>query len=102
MTLAKLSVLVLEDDEGMQSQYRWLLADYRIFPARSRAEAKQIARSELPALAIVDLGLPPDPDGITEGLAAVGDVVDVSPATKVIVVTGNEALDGASRAVAAG
>jgi len=102
MSIAQLNVLILEDDEGLQAQYRWLLDDYRVFPARNRAEAKEIVRNERPALAVVDLGLPPDPDGIAEGVAAVVDILQLNPATKVIVVTGNESLDGANRAVAAG
>src|ERR1043165_3273863 len=102
MSIAQVNVLILEDDEGLQAQYRWLLDDYRVFPARNRAEAKEIVRNERPALAVVDLGLPPDPDGIAEGVAAVVDILQLNPATKVIVVTGNESLDGANRAVAAG
>ncbi len=102
MRTGKLDVLVLEDDEGLQAQYRWLLSDYQVLSARTRAEANEIARAQRPALAVVDLGLPPDADGMTEGLAAVSDILGVNPGTKVVVVTGNESLDGANRAVAAG
>jgi two-component system NtrC family response regulator len=97
-----LGILVVEDDEGLRSQYRWLLSDYRVFPARDRAEAKRLLERERPALSIVDLGLPPDPDGASEGLATVAEILEAAPETKVIVVTGNESRESASRAVAAG
>lgn len=102
MSEPKRGILVLEDDEGLRSQYRWLLSDYRVFEAGDRGAAKDIASRERPGIAIVDLGLPPDPDGATEGLAAVNDLLEAVPETKVIVVTGNEAREHASRAIAAG
>ena len=66
MKSAKLAVLVVEDDEGLRSQYRWLLSDYRVLPAKNRIEAMEIAGRERICLALVDLGLPPDPDGSAE------------------------------------
>jgi two-component system NtrC family response regulator len=95
-------VLVLEDDEGLRSQYRWLLSDYRVLEAGDRETAKEIAVRERPGLAIVDLGLPPDPDGASEGLAAVVELLEIAPETKIIVVTGNESREHASRAIASG
>ena len=38
----------------------------------------------------LDLGLPPDPDGASEGLAALTELREIVPATKVIIATGNE------------
>ncbi|HTK78898.1 MAG TPA: PEP-CTERM-box response regulator transcription factor [Rhizomicrobium sp.] len=102
MSEPDLGILIVEDDEGLRSQYRWLLSDYKVLPARDRAEAKLLLQRERPALSIVDLGLPPDPDGANEGLAAVADILEASPETKIIVVTGNESREYASRAVAAG
>jgi two-component system NtrC family response regulator len=98
----KLVVLVLEDDEGLRSQYRWLLSDYHVLESGDRVAARKIALRERPAIAIVDLGLPPDPDGASEGLAAVTELLEAAPETKVIVVTGNESREHASRAVASG
>jgi two-component system NtrC family response regulator len=102
MSQSKIKVLVLEDDEGLRSQYRWLLSDYHVLTAGERREARRIADKELPAIAIVDLGLPPDPDGATEGLAAVTELLGAVAEIKVIVVTGNESREHASRAIAAG
>ncbi len=65
-------------------------------------EAVAIFARERPAVAIADLGLPPDPDGATEGLKAVSDFLDLSPTAKVIVVTGNDNREHAVKAVASG
>ncbi|HEX4159692.1 MAG TPA: PEP-CTERM-box response regulator transcription factor [Rhizomicrobium sp.] len=96
------AILVVEDEEGLRSQYRWLLADYRVLEAGERSTAKEIMLRDRPGIAIVDLGLPPDPDGASEGLAAVSELLDAAPETKIIVVTGNESREHASRAIAAG
>ncbi|HEX4081209.1 MAG TPA: PEP-CTERM-box response regulator transcription factor [Rhizomicrobium sp.] len=102
MSGGKPGVLVLEDDEGLRSQYRWLLSDYQVLESGDRAAARKIALRERPGIAIVDLGLPPDPDGASEGLAAVTELLEAAPETKIIVVTGNESREHASRAIAAG
>jgi two-component system NtrC family response regulator len=50
----------------------------------------------------LDLGLPPDPDGITEGFAALDSILSLKPQTKVIVATGHGAHESALRAIASG
>jgi len=102
MTTQQAKVLILEDDEGLRTQYRWLLSHYDVYVAGDRAEAVAIFARERPAIAIADLGLPPDPDGATEGLKAVSEFLDLSPTAKVIVVTGNDNREHAVKAVASG
>jgi len=102
MTTQQAKVLILEDDEGLRTQYRWLLSHYDVYVAGDRAEAVAIFARERPAIAIADLGLPPDPDGATEGLKAVSEFLDLSPSAKVIVVTGNDNREHAVKAVASG
>ena len=53
MSGEKLGLLIVEDDEGLRSQYRWLLSDYRVMEADNRTQAREIAAREHPALAIV-------------------------------------------------
>ena len=70
---------------------------------RARARKPPISSDKDPApVAIVDLGLPPDPDGASEGLAILADILAVAPATKVIIATGNETREHALRAIALG
>jgi two-component system NtrC family response regulator len=102
MTEQKQKVLILEDDEGLRTQYRWLLAAHTVFVAGTRADAVEIFKKECPIVVIADLGLPPDPDGASEGLAAVDNFLGHAPVAKVIVVTGNENREHAVRAIASG
>ena len=55
-----------------------------------------------PPVVTVDLGLPPDPDGATEGLATLQQILALAPDTKVIVVTGNQDRANAVKAVGMG
>ena len=102
MSEPRANILVLDDDEGVRTQYRWLLSQYNIYAAGTRPEAVEIFERERPAVAIVDLGLPPDPDGATEGLATVEQLLKIAPEAKIIVVTGNENREHAVKAIASG
>jgi two-component system NtrC family response regulator len=98
----KPKLLILEDDDGLRRQYRWALSDYNLQLSDSRAQALELMRRERPPLVIVDLGLPPDPDGATEGLAALEGVLAMAPETKVIVASGNESREHALKAISLG
>ena len=50
----------------------------------------------------LDLGLPPDPDGVSEGFAALETILALKPETKVIVASGHGARESALRAIASG
>ena len=102
MSEDKPKLLILEDDDGLRRQYKWALSDYTLFLSGTRAEALELFRIERPPLAIVDLGLPPDPDGATEGLAALEGILALAPETKIIVASGNESRAHALRAVSLG
>jgi len=95
-------LLIVDDDTGLLRQLRWAFSDHRVHPAGTRQEAIDIARNESIAVAIVDLGLPPDPDGASEGLATLSQILAIAPATKVIVASGNETREHALRAIALG
>ncbi len=98
----KSRMLILEDDEGLRRQYRWALSEYELMLASAREEALTLARGTPPQVAIVDLGLPPDPDGASEGLAALEGLRQLAPDCKVIIATGNEAREHALRSIALG
>ncbi len=102
MTEEKPKLLILEDDEGLRRQYRWALTDYALLLSGTREEALDLMRIEQPPVAIVDLGLPPDPDGASEGLAALEAILAMAPETKVIVASGNESREHALKAISIG
>jgi two-component system NtrC family response regulator len=102
MASDKTRMLILEDDEGLRRQYRWALSDYDLLLASTREEALTLVRGASPAVAVIDLGLPPDPDGATEGLAALEALRQLVPDCKVIIATGNENREHALRSIALG
>ena len=98
----KRKLMIVEDDVGLQRQLRWNFEDYEVHTASNRDEAMQYLVDMKPPVVTVDLGLPPDPDGATEGLATVEKILSAAPDTKVIVVTGNEEREHALKAISLG
>jgi two-component system NtrC family response regulator len=95
-------LLIVEDDPGLQRQLRWAYDGYQVFIAGDRDEALDVLRAEEPPVVTLDLGLPPDPDGITEGMAVLAAILAEQPGTKVIVASGHGDRNSARRAIAEG
>ncbi len=95
-------LLIVEDDPGLQRQLRWAYEDYQLFIAGDRQEAIDMLRAEAPDVVTLDLGLPPDPDGTSEGFATLADILKIKPDTKVIVASGHGARESALGAIAGG
>ncbi|MEN2711175.1 PEP-CTERM-box response regulator transcription factor [Sphingomonas sp. NPDC092331] len=95
-------LLIVEDDAGLQRQLRWAYDGYEIFTASTREEAITVLRAEEPPVVTLDLGLPPDPDGTTEGFATLETILSLRPDTKVIVASGHGAHESMLRAIALG
>jgi two-component system NtrC family response regulator len=101
--LADLPVLlVVEDDEGLQRQLKWAYDGYRVVTASDRAQAVEMLRLHEPAVVTLDLGLPPDPDGTSEGFATLTEILSLKPDTKVIVASGHGARESALKAISLG
>jgi two-component system NtrC family response regulator len=99
---AKPKLLIVEDDAGLQAQLKWAYPDFEVFVAGDRAEALVLLRSEEPPVVTLDLGLPPDPDGTSEGFALLDEIMALKPDTKVIVATGHGARESALTAISHG
>ena len=95
-------LLVVEDDEGLQRQLRWAYDDYEVLVASDREAAVNLLRAEEPPVVTLDLGLPPDPNGVTEGFATLETILSLKPETKVIVASGHGARESALKAIASG
>ena len=98
----KETLLVVEDDQGIQSQLKWSFDDYDVVIAGSREEAISLLRRHEPKTVTLDMGLPPDPGGTSEGLATLEQILELAPNTKVIVVTGNDDRESAVKAIGLG
>ncbi|KQN13974.1 MULTISPECIES: PEP-CTERM-box response regulator transcription factor [unclassified Sphingomonas] len=95
-------LLIVEDDLGLRRQLRWAFEGYEIVVASDRATAIEAVRAHEPAVVTLDLGLPPDPDGVTEGFATLREILALKPDTKVIIASGHGARESALLAIAEG
>ena len=102
MSDAKPKLLIVEDDAGLQAQLKWAWPDFEVIQATDRAEAIAALRSEEPDVVTLDLGLPPDADGTSEGFAVLDAIMALKPDTKVIVASGHGARESALSAIAKG
>jgi two-component system, NtrC family, response regulator len=102
MSTTEKPLLIVDDDAGLLRQLRWAFSQHKVCCASTRQEAVDLVREHRVPVAIVDLGLPPDPDGASEGLAILAEILAIAPATKVIIATGNETREHALRAIALG
>ena len=100
--MLKPKLLIIEDDEGLCSQYRWAFPACDLVIANARAQGVALALKERPAAAIVDLGLPPDPDGVSEGFATIEALTRQLPTMKVIVATSHGDRMHSLRAIGSG
>lgn len=95
-------LLIVDDDPGIRRQLKWGFGDFETIECEDRPSAAQAAKTLSPAVALLDLGLPPDPDGPSEGLQALGEILKIAPACKVIVMTGQKERSHAVQAVGLG
>lgn len=97
------TLLIVEDDLGLRNQLKWSFADrYFVLTAEDREAALAAFKKSAPQVVTLDLGLPPDPGGVTEGFATLEAILKLAPATKVIVITGNDDRVNAVRAIGLG
>jgi two-component system NtrC family response regulator len=95
-------LLIIEDDEGLQAQLKWAYEDFAVTIVGDRDSAIAALRSEEPDVVTLDLGLPPDPDGTSEGFAVLDAIMSLKPDTKVIVASGHGARESALQAIERG
>ena len=95
-------LLIVEDDPGLQGQLRWSFEGFEIEVAADRNAALAQLRRFEPSVVTLDLGLPPDPGGTSEGFATLEEILALAPDTKVIVVTGHNDRNNAVRAIGLG
>jgi len=95
-------LLIVEDDLALQKQIKWSLDRFESITASDREIALQQFRRHRPSVVTMDLGLPPDPDSVSEGFKLLEQLLDLDPNAKIIVLTGQNDQANALRAVALG
>ncbi len=97
------SILVVDDDSGIRRQLKWGLdKSYKVLLAEDGVKALELFNKYKPKVVSLDLGLPPDADGASEGLRVLEEILDQGKGTKVVVVSGNEDRNNALAAIAFG
>jgi two-component system, NtrC family, response regulator len=96
------ALLIVEDDLALQKQIKWSLDRFESVTAHDRESAIAQARRHQPAVVTMDLGLPPDPDSVSEGFKLLEQLLALDGDIKVIVLTGQNDRANALRAVAMG
>jgi len=96
------ALLIVEDDKALSSYLAGVMNDegYRVVCAESRQEALKIRPQ--PLLALVDLGLPPAENRISEGLFLIDALLANAPHSKIIVISGQDEESAAFEAVRRG
>src|SRR5210317_722667 len=98
----KKKLLIVEDDPGLQSQLKWCFNDFEILQAEDEAGALEQVKTHQPQVMTLDLGLPPDPGGVSVGFEILQQVISINPSLKIIVVTGQEDRENALKAIGLG
>ena len=100
--MTKPKLLIVEDDPGLCAQYRWAFPACRVIVANDRRQAEQLARKEQPAAVLLDLGLPPDAEGVSEGFATLETLHQLSPNLPIVIASGQGQKENALRAIGLG
>jgi DNA-binding NtrC family response regulator len=99
----KATVLVVDDDQVLRRQLFWALdSEHHVIEADSRVSAIAQLQSGGVQVVLCDLHLPPDLDGISEGLAVIEAARAARPSIPVIVITGSNSRQTALEAIRCG
>lgn len=95
-------LMIVDDDPGIRGQLEWTFEDYNVVTAENREQAISQLRRFEPQVVTLDLGLPPKEDSFEEGMLALEQILQLSPLTKVIMVTGQDEKEIAIQAIGLG
>ena len=102
MTPTQKRLLIIDDDPGIRDQLKWSFDDYDVYTADSRSNAIAQIEEHNPPVVTLDLGLPPDEEGESEGFAILSQIMQIAPETKVIIVSGSDNPSSANKAAESG
>jgi DNA-binding NtrC family response regulator len=102
---AKPDLLIVDDDPLITDTLSFVLGrDFNVYVADSRTQTRSLLTQlgTVPELALVDLGLPPKPHRPDEGFLLISELLGLSPAIKILVLSGQNDEANAKQARALG
>ena len=103
--IARPSLILIDDDPLIVDSLSFLLgAQFDVQCASSRPQARQLLQAlpVAPALALVDLGLPPKPHAPDEGFALITELLAFNRAMKILVLSGQNSRQNIQHALTLG
>lgn len=94
-------LLIVDDDPLISDTLSYTLGTaFEVITSHSRPHCTQLIRQfrRIPELALIDLGLPPHPHRPDEGFALISDLLNLSPAIKIVVLSGQNDAGNARHA----
>jgi len=95
-------LLIVEDDPALCAYLAAALGaqGYAVQKAHDRTSALSVfATPDAPEIVLLDLGLPPQASTMAEGLQLLDELLQLAPATKIIVLTGQDEQAAAHEAI---
>jgi len=102
---AKPGLLLIDDDPLISESLAFVLReDFEVKVQPSREEARRLLQNlpVLPNMALVDLGLPPNPHSPEEGFAMVKELLTFNPKMKILVLSGQDSRANVQHALTLG
>ena len=97
------SILIVDDEQSILNQLKWgLSSEYQVLTAATLEEARRVLREARPSVVTLDVSLDEPGGPGEEGMLLLDEIVDRYPATKVIMVTGNDSRENALTAIQRG
>ena len=96
-------LLIVDDNDEIRKQLKWGLGkEYKLLLAENVDDALKLYNKHQPQVVTLDLGLPPDIDGATEGFRCLKGMLAENPRAKIIVLSGNDERDNVLQAISLG
>ena len=102
---ARHGLILIDDDPLIGESLAFVLRDdFDVHLVASRREARRLLQKmeDMPSLALVDLGLPPEPHRPDEGFALIKELLTVNPVMKILVLSGQSEKHNVQHALSLG
>jgi DNA-binding NtrC family response regulator len=103
--VARRGLILIDDDPLIGESLAFVLRDaFQVHVVSSRVEARNLLLKldDMPTLALVDLGLPPEPHRPDEGFVLIKELLTLNPMMKILVLSGQSERQNVQHALSLG